>query len=59
MSSFLSSGSSSKGYGHWRLNINACSKGHTKTTGEIGEIRIRKVRFRRGKELLEIGFELF
>ncbi|GAB6136749.1 alanyl-tRNA editing protein [Thermococcus prieurii] len=39
-------------------NVNACNKKHTKTTGEIGEIRIRKVRFRRSKELLEIGFEV-
>jgi len=56
MSSFLSSGSSSKGYGHWRLNVNACNKEHTRTTGGIGEIKIGKVRFRRSKELLEISF---
>jgi len=39
-------------------NVNACNKEHTRTTGEIGEIRIRKVRFRRSKELLEISFEV-
>lgn len=39
-------------------NINACNKEHTKTTGEIGEIKIRKVRFRKSKELLEIGFDV-
>ena len=52
----IPSGSSSKGYGHWRLNINACNKEHTRTTGGIGEIKIGKVRFRRSKELLEISF---
>ncbi len=39
-------------------NVNACNKEHTKTTGEIGEIKIRKVRFRKSKELLEISFEV-
>ncbi|HIH72185.1 MAG: Uncharacterized protein XD43_0509 [Thermococcales archaeon 44_46] len=39
-------------------NINACNKEHTKTTGEIGEIKIRKVRFRKAKELLEISFDV-
>jgi len=39
-------------------NVNACNKEHTKRTGEIGEIKIRKVRFRRSKELLEISFEV-
>ncbi|WP_297508099.1 alanyl-tRNA editing protein [Thermococcus sp.] len=39
-------------------NVNACNKEHTKTTGEIGAIKIRKVRFRRSKELLEISFEV-
>jgi len=42
--------------GGW--NVNACNKEHTKTTGEIGEIKIRKVRFRRSRELLEISFEV-
>ncbi|CAD5245049.1 Alanyl-tRNA editing protein AlaX-S [Thermococcus camini] len=39
-------------------NVNACNKEHTSTTGEIGEIKIRKVRFRRSKELLEISFDV-
>ena len=37
-------------------NVNACKEEHTKTTGEIGEIKIRKVRFRKSKGLLEISF---
>ncbi len=39
-------------------NVNACNKEHTRTTGEIGAIKIRKVRFRRSKELLEISFDV-
>ncbi|MDK2869044.1 MAG: alanyl-tRNA synthetase [Pyrococcus sp.] len=39
-------------------NVNACNKEHTKTTGEIGEIKIRKVRFRKYKELPEISFDV-
>jgi len=39
-------------------NINACNKPHTKRTGEIGKITIRKVRFRRKKNLLEISFNV-
>ncbi|WP_297521729.1 alanyl-tRNA editing protein [Thermococcus sp.] len=39
-------------------NVNACNKEHTKTTGEIGEIKIRKVRFRRSRELLETSFDV-
>jgi len=39
-------------------NINACNKEHTKTTGEIGQIKIRKIRFRKAKELLEISFDV-
>ncbi|ASJ00020.1 alanyl-tRNA editing protein [Thermococcus gorgonarius] len=39
-------------------NVNACNKEHTRTTGEIGEIKIRKVRFRRSKGLLEVSFEV-
>ncbi|MFX1514403.1 MAG: alanyl-tRNA editing protein [Promethearchaeota archaeon] len=37
-------------------NINACNKPHTKTTGEVGVIKIRKIRFRKMKERLEISF---
>ncbi|ASJ16679.1 alanyl-tRNA editing protein AlaX [Thermococcus chitonophagus] len=39
-------------------NVNACNKEHTKTTGEIGVIKVRKVRFRKNKELLEISFDV-
>jgi len=39
-------------------NVNACNKVHTKTTGEVGNIKIKKVRFRRAKELLEISFDV-
>ncbi|WP_461865511.1 alanyl-tRNA editing protein [Thermococcus sp.] len=39
-------------------NVNACNKKHTATTGEIGEIKIRKVRFKRSKKLLEISFDV-
>ncbi len=42
--------------GGW--NVNACNKEHTKTTGEVGSIKIRKTRFRRSKELLEISFDV-
>ena len=37
-------------------NLNACKEPHTKTTGEVGEIKIQKIKFRRAKELLEITF---
>ncbi len=39
-------------------NINACNKTHTKTTGEIGKIKIRKTRFRKSKGFLEISFDV-
>jgi alanyl-tRNA synthetase len=39
-------------------NVNACNKKHTKTTGEIGEIKIVKTRYRKSKELLEVSFNL-
>ena len=39
-------------------NVNACKEEHTRTTGEIGEIKIRKARFRRSKGLLEISFDV-
>jgi len=39
-------------------NVNACNKEHTKFTGEIGKIKIKKVRFRKSKELLEISFDV-
>ena len=39
-------------------NVNACNKEHTKTTGEIGSLRITKTRFRASKKLLEISFDV-
>ena len=39
-------------------NVNACNKEHTKTTGEIGSLRINKTRFRATKKLLEISFDV-
>lgn len=39
-------------------NINACKEEHTKTTGEIRKITLRKVRFRSSKQLLEISFSI-
>jgi len=39
-------------------NINACNKEHTKTTGEVGAIRLGKPRFRQAKQLLEIPFDV-
>jgi len=39
-------------------NINACNKKHTKTTGEIGGLKIDKIRFRQAKNLLEISFDI-
>ena len=39
-------------------NVNACNKEHTKTTGEVGGIQIRKFRFRPSKNLLEISFNI-
>ncbi len=37
-------------------NINACKEHHCRRTGEIGAIRIQKIRFRDAKKLLEIPF---
>jgi alanyl-tRNA synthetase len=37
-------------------NVNACNKPHTKTTGEVGSINIKKIRFRQAKQRLEISF---
>ncbi len=39
-------------------NVNACNKRHTSRTGEIGRIKISKVRFRAQKGLLELAFDL-
>ena len=39
-------------------NINACNKDHTAKTSDVGKIAIRKTRFRKSKELLEISFDI-
>jgi alanyl-tRNA synthetase len=39
-------------------NVNCCIGEHTKTTGEIGSIRIRKTKFKGTKKELEIAFEV-
>lgn len=39
-------------------NVNACNKTHTKTTGEIGHLKIVKTRYRRARQLLEISFDI-
>ncbi|MFW9917484.1 MAG: alanyl-tRNA editing protein [Candidatus Thorarchaeota archaeon] len=39
-------------------NINACNRPHTNTTGEVGQITIRKIRFRQAKQRLEISFAI-
>lgn len=39
-------------------NANCCKEEHTRTTGEIGKITVKKVRFRKNKNLLEISFSL-
>ena len=39
-------------------NVNACKETHVKLTGEVGGIQIAKPRYRAGKQLLEIPFDL-
>ena len=39
-------------------NVNACRERHTGSTGEIGGIRLVKVRHRPSKGLLEISFDI-
>lgn len=39
-------------------NVNACNKPHTKSTGEIGGLTLAKARYRAGKQLLELPFDL-
>jgi len=39
-------------------NVNACIKKHTKTTGEIGKIRITKTRYRNSKQVLEVSYDI-
>ncbi|MCD6300482.1 MAG: hypothetical protein J7L82_00235 [Staphylothermus sp.] len=42
--------------GYW--NINACNKEHLPSTKCIGQISIKKVRFRAKKKLLEVSFDI-
>lgn len=39
-------------------NINACKEEHVKNTREIGMIKIKKVKFRPSRNLLEISFDI-
>jgi alanyl-tRNA synthetase len=39
-------------------NINCCNKTHTRTTGEVGKIKIDDFRFRPAKGILEISFKV-
>jgi alanyl-tRNA synthetase len=39
-------------------NVNACKEPHTKRTGEIRTLRLGKPRYRAGKQLLEVPFDL-
>jgi alanyl-tRNA synthetase len=39
-------------------NVNCCIGEHTKTTGEIGSIRIRKTKFKGATKELQIAFEV-
>lgn len=40
-------------------NVNACKEKHTRSTGEVGCIRLVKVRHRLSKGLLEISFDVY
>ncbi len=39
-------------------NVNACNKKHTGSTGEIGELKISKTRYRIAKQVLEISYDI-
>ena len=39
-------------------NVNACKEAHTKSTGEVGRLRVGKPRYRAAKQLLELPFDL-
>jgi alanyl-tRNA synthetase len=39
-------------------NVNACNKEHTKTTGQVGSIKITKTRYRNSKQVLEVSYEV-
>jgi alanyl-tRNA synthetase len=39
-------------------NVNACNKKHTKTTGEVGSVKITKTRYRNNRQVLEVSFDV-
>jgi alanyl-tRNA synthetase len=39
-------------------NVNACNKEHTCSTGQIGRVTISKMRYRGGKGVLEVSFDV-
>ena len=39
-------------------NVNACNKTHTRSTGEVGKVTISKIRYRGGKGVLEVSFDV-
>ena len=39
-------------------NVNACNKAHTRSTGEVGKVTISKMRYRGGKGVLEVSFDV-
>jgi len=39
-------------------NVNCCREKHVENTSQIGEVRVEVVRFRKSKQLLEIGFRV-
>lgn len=39
-------------------NVNCCREKHVENTSQIGEVRFEGVKFRKSKQLLEIGFRL-
>lgn len=39
-------------------NVNACNKKHTETTGNIGQLKITKARYRNAKMVLELSYDI-
>lgn len=39
-------------------NVNACNKKHTETTGQVGCVKITKIRYRNSKQVLEVSFDI-
>ena len=53
---YIPDNNSPEGLDFW--NVNTCNKTHTRTTGDVGSIKISKWRYRPSKQLLEISFEV-